>query len=251
VLIAVFLVSACQPTEPTLSPEQIAQSVASTQQAAATQQFVQTLIAKLDQLSNQPTWTPMPTYTPYPTPTIPPAPTAVIGTTTPTARPTEVYGGKCYQMEFLGDVNYPPDSIVKPGATFTKQWKVKNTGTCEWKIDFDIVWVGGDKIGGNGDITYVIKPGDTVILSVPITAPMKTGTYTGYWEVKNLEGYRSVWRHRRIQSRCKNSSSQLTHRVKILDQAIISMAFFDFGTNPIYRKRLIINYRCHYLRSEI
>lgn len=190
VLIAVFLVSACQPTEPTLSPEQIAQSVASTQQAAATQQFVQTLIAKLDQLSNQPTWTPMPTYTPYPTPTIPPAPTAVIGTTTPTARPTEVYGGKCYQMEFLGDINYPPDSIVKPGATFTKQWKVKNTGTCKWKIDFDIVWVGGDvEIRGNGDIPYEIKPGDTVILSVPITAPMKTGTYTGYWEVKDLEGY--------------------------------------------------------------
>ena len=51
--IAVILVSACQPSgTPTLSPEQIAQSVASTQQAAATQQFVETLIARLDELTN-------------------------------------------------------------------------------------------------------------------------------------------------------------------------------------------------------
>ncbi len=64
--IAILLVSACQPSgTPTLSPEQIAQSVASTQQAAATQQFVETLIARLDELTNQPTWTPLPTYTPY------------------------------------------------------------------------------------------------------------------------------------------------------------------------------------------
>ena len=60
--VAVLLISACQPSgTPTLSPEQIAQSVASTQQAAATQQYVETLIAKLDELTNQPTWTPLPT----------------------------------------------------------------------------------------------------------------------------------------------------------------------------------------------
>ena len=187
--VAVLLISACQPSgTPTLSPEQIAQSVASTQQAAATQQYVETLIAKLDELTNQPTWTPLPTYTPYPTPTNPPAPTAVVGTATP--QPTQVYGGKCYQMEFLGDVNYPPDTVVKPGETFTKQWRVRNTGTCTWTTDFDVIFVWGDKIGGIGDITKDIKPGDEAILSAPVVAPQTPGTYMAYWMVTDNQGAR-------------------------------------------------------------
>jgi len=194
-LVAILAVSACQPTgTPTLSPEQIAQSVASTQQAAATQQFVETLVAKLDELTNQPTWTPMPTYTPYPTPTNPPAPTAVIGTTTPTVAPTEAAGTRCYQMEFWGDVNYPPDTVVKPGEEFIKQWKVKNTGTCTWTEDFDVIFIGGDKIGGTGDITQKVKPGDIVILSAPVKAPSTAGTYWGYWMVTDNQGARfGVW----------------------------------------------------------
>ena len=57
--VAILLVSACQLTgTPTLSLEQIAQSVASTQQAASNQQYVVQLIAKLDELTNQPTRTP-------------------------------------------------------------------------------------------------------------------------------------------------------------------------------------------------
>ena len=185
--VAVLLISACQPSgTPTLSPEQIAQSVASTQQAAATQQYVETLIAKLDELMNQPTWTPLPTYTPYPTPTNPPAPTAVVGTATP--EPTQVYGGKCYQMEFLGDVNIPPDTVVEPGATFTKQWRVRNTGTCAWTKDFDIVHSWGDLSGFSGDIDQVVNPGDIVVLSVPIKAPLTEGTYLGYWVVSDGKG---------------------------------------------------------------
>ena len=122
-LVLIFALSACQPAaEQTPSPEEIAQRVALTQQAAATEAFVQTLIAKVDQLSNQPTWTPQPTYTPYPTPMVA-APTAVVGTpATPAAQPTAASGTKCYQMEFQGDVNYPPDTAVKAGDKFIKKW---------------------------------------------------------------------------------------------------------------------------------
>jgi len=190
-LVLIFALSACQPAaEQTPSPEEIAQRVAYTQQAAATEAFVQTLIAKVDQLSNQPTWTPQPTYTPYPPPE-PVAPTAVVGATpTQAVQPTAPAGTKCYQMEFLGDVNYPPDTTVKVNEKFVKKWKIKNTGTCTWTRDFDIVFVWGDKIGKNADVTYDIKPGDTYTVNVEITAPATAGTYIGYWMMTDNQGAR-------------------------------------------------------------
>lgn len=190
-LLLIFALSACQPAaEQPPSPEEIAQRVAYTQQAAATEAFVQTLIAKVDQLSNQPTWTPQPTYTPYPTPE-PVAPTAVVGATpTQAVQPTAPAGTKCYQMEFLGDVNYPPDTTVKVNEKFVKKWKIKNTGTCTWTRDFDIVFVWGDKIGKNADVTYDIKPGDTYTVNVEITAPATAGTYIGYWMMTDNQGAR-------------------------------------------------------------
>lgn len=190
--ICVIALSACQPSgTPTPSPEEIAQRVAYTQQAAATEQSIQTLVAKLDQVINQPTWTPMPTYTPYPTPTAP-APTALVGEATPTAAvqaPTVPAGQKCLQMEFWGDVNYPPDSVVTPGKVFTKTWKVKNIGTCTWS-EYDLVFVGGDKLGGNADINQEVKPGDVVEVSVSITAPNTAGTYWAYWMIQEPGGAR-------------------------------------------------------------
>ncbi|MFZ3070500.1 MAG: NBR1-Ig-like domain-containing protein [Anaerolineaceae bacterium] len=195
VMVLVVALSACQPAgTPTPSAEEIAQRVAYTQQANATQQVISTLVAKVDELSNQPTWTPLPTYTPYPTPTTPVA-TAAVGTgtpTTPASAPTEQAGQKCYQMEFWGDVNYPPDSVVKPGKVFDKTWKVKNIGTCKWTAEFDIVFIGGDKeLSVNGDITKEIKPGDVVEVTVKnIKAPSTTGTYWGYWMIQEPEGAR-------------------------------------------------------------
>ncbi|NMD26472.1 MAG: hypothetical protein GYA81_00685 [Chloroflexi bacterium] len=189
-LVLIFALSACQPAEQTPSPEEIAQRVALTQQAAATEAFVQTLVAKVDQLSNQPTWTPQPTYTPYPTPMVV-APTAAVGTTpTQAVQPTAPSGTKCYQMEFMGDVNYPPDTAVKAGDKFVKKWKIKNTGTCTWTTDFDVVFVWGDKIGKNADVTYAIKPGDTFTVAVEITAPSTAGTYIGYWMMTDNQGAR-------------------------------------------------------------
>ena len=71
-----------------------------------------------------------------------------------------------------------------------KKWKIKNTGTCTWTRDFDIVFVWGDKIGKNADVTYDIKPGDTYTVNVEITAPATAGTYIGYWMMTDNQGAR-------------------------------------------------------------
>jgi len=91
-------------------------------------------------------------------------------------------------MQYLGDVNFPPDSVVSANQTFTKTWRVKNTGTCPWEsaeYNVDLHYEGGDsQMGGTGvfDInSTTVEPGDVVEVSVYLTAPASAGSYTGYW----------------------------------------------------------------------
>ena len=108
---------------------------------------------------------------------------------TPLHQPEE----DCFQFDFLGDVNFPPGTIVKPGTKFDKTWTVKNTGTCTWTRDFDLVLAGGEAFGTNkrGDIPRDVPPGDTIALSIPdMVAPMTEGTYYSYWMLAAPDGAR-------------------------------------------------------------
>jgi len=194
-----LVLAACAPSlPPTPSEAEIAQQVASTQQAKATQNSVETLVALVTALSNQPTWTPQPACPVCPTqvvvvPTAATTPNPNEATAQPTTAPTAEAGKKCFQFDFLGDVNYPPGTIVKPGTKFSKTWTVKNTGTCTWSRDYDVVFVGGEAFGSNkrGDITREVVPGDIIEITIEgMTAPQTEGTYYSYWMIAAPDGAR-------------------------------------------------------------
>ncbi len=194
-----LVLAACAPSlPPTPSEAEIAQQVASTQQAKATQNSVETLVALVTELSNQPTWTPQPACPVCPTqvvvvPTAATTPNPNEATAQPTTAPTAEAGKKCFQFDFLGDVNYPPGTIVKPGTKFSKTWTVKNTGTCTWSRDYDVVFVGGEAFGSNkrGDITREVVPGDIIEITIDnMTAPQTEGTYYSYWMIAAPDGAR-------------------------------------------------------------
>jgi len=194
-----LMLAACAPSlPPTPSEAEIAQQVASTQQAKATQNSVETLVALVTELSNQPTWTPQPACPVCPTqvvvvPTAATTPNPNEATAQPTTAPTAEAGKKCFQFDFLGDVNYPPGTIVKPGTKFSKTWTVKNTGTCTWSRDYDVVFVGGEAFGSNkrGDITREVVPGDIIEITIEgMTAPQTEGTYYSYWMIAAPDGAR-------------------------------------------------------------
>ena len=194
-----LVLAACAPSvPPTPSEAEIAQQVAATQQAKATQNSVETLVALVTQLSNQPTWTPQPTCPVCPTqvvvlPTAQTTANPTAGTPVPTTAPTEAAGAKCFQFDFLGDVNFPPGTVVKPGTKFSKTWTVKNTGTCKWTRDYDLVLAGGEAFGTNkrGDIPREVLPGETIDLTIPdMTAPQTEGTYYSYWMIAAPDGAR-------------------------------------------------------------
>lgn len=93
-------------------------------------------------------------------------------------------------ITFLGDVNVPDDTQFSPGTEFTKTWRLRNGGTCPWTTDYSLVPVGGDEIPGPESVPLeeVVAPGQTVELSVDLTAPEELGTYRTNWQLADPNG---------------------------------------------------------------
>ncbi len=127
---------------------------------------------------------------------IPPTNTPVTGTPpTPTVTPvgptsTPVPSSGCDRAAFVADVNVPDGTVFAPNASFTKTWRLKNTGTCTWTSSYKLVFVSGAQMGGLAEVplTSTVAPNTTVDLSVVLTAPATAGTYRGYWQLKNAAG---------------------------------------------------------------
>jgi len=196
ILISSIFLGACNYyTLPTVSEEELAMQVAGTRSALSTQSAVETMMVQLDELRNQPTCPVCPTcpppVTPTPIATEPPMeqePSMI--TITPIGDQNDA---NCLRFDFLGDINYPPDAILKPKEKFTKTWWVRNSGTCTWTLQFDLVLSGGEAFGSKGtaDFTQEVPPGETAQLSVPdLVAPSTVGTYYSYWLIASPYGNR-------------------------------------------------------------
>jgi len=92
------------------------------------------------------------------------------------------------QAVLLEDVTIPDDTVVEAGETFTKTWRFKNTGTCHWK-GYTINFVTGDRMGApdSAPIPDTIA-GDSVDVSLELTAPTADGSYSAYYILKDADG---------------------------------------------------------------
>jgi hypothetical protein len=116
------------------------------------------------------------------------SPTATGTQYTPTVDPASLASG-CNNLLLIGDVTIPAGTEMEPGQTFTKTWKVANTGTCDWVYLYRLVFLSGDRMGGEASgLGKVIEPGKWTQLSVGLQAPSHPGTYTGYWRFGNQSG---------------------------------------------------------------
>jgi hypothetical protein len=108
-------------------------------------------------------------------------------TVTPTFNSGSSSGDKA---EFVLDVTIPDGANMKPGENFIKTWRLKNVGTTTWLTAYSMVRVSNDKIKGPATVSLSrnVPPGDTVDVSVDLTAPDATGTYTSYWKLSNDRG---------------------------------------------------------------
>jgi ABC-type amino acid transport substrate-binding protein len=95
----------------------------------------------------------------------------------------------CDSMTFVADVTVPDGTYMNPGQSFTKTWRIRNTGSCTWNSSYRFVFVQGSSMGGQPQsIQGTVVPNQTYDMSVPMTAPTTPGTYAGWWQMVNPQG---------------------------------------------------------------
>jgi hypothetical protein len=78
---------------------------------------------------------------------------------------------------------------MTPGKTFTKTWKVLNSGTCAWDAGFKFALASGEPMGGSTlTLPTSVAAGAQYDLSVPMVAPSTTGTLRGDWRMSTASG---------------------------------------------------------------
>ena len=150
-------------------------------------QAAQTVIAVLTEQSlatTEPTAEPA---TALPPTAVPPTETAIPATDTPeptdTPEVTET-GEPCEnKAEFVSDVTIPDNTVLLPGETFFKTWRLKNTGTCTWTMDYSLTFVSGNQMEAPSPIKLneEVKPGAEIDVTVQFKSPGTPGTYRSDW----------------------------------------------------------------------
>ena len=136
-----------------------------------------------------------PTNTPEPTITLSPAVTSTGGVPFGTgSTPLAPVAGStsatsCYGLTFVDDVTIEDNTQMDPGETFTKTWKVQNSGSCAWDAGFKFQLSGGNAMGATAvTLPSAVAAGATYDISVPMTAPNAAGTVRGNWRMSTAAG---------------------------------------------------------------
>jgi len=142
----------------------------------------QTVAALSTQLQPKVTITPLPSSTVQPT-------TATLATQPQS--PTESTSVKpCDAAEFVTDVTVPDGTSFKPGETFTKTWRLKNTGSCTWTNSYRVVFDSGNSLGAPAsfNLPTSVPPDAIVDISVQMKAPDAEKDYQSNWKLQNAAG---------------------------------------------------------------
>ncbi len=97
----------------------------------------------------------------------------------------------------------PDGSVVSPGQSLVKTWRMQNTGTSTWGSGYQLAFISGEQMGAPDAVDVpTTPPGGTVDLSVNLTAPTSPGQYQGYWRLRNPNGTYfgdTIWVKIRVQ----------------------------------------------------
>jgi hypothetical protein len=100
----------------------------------------------------------------------------------------------CDNASFGGDVTYADGSVVPAGQPFVKTWNIKNLGPCTWNQDYLLIF-GWGGTGTNWStvqpvhFSQVFLPGESMEISVTLTAPTTPGDYAATFRTQNDNGF--------------------------------------------------------------
>jgi hypothetical protein len=172
--------------------------------------------------------------------TITPTVTGTPPTATPTKSATPIPSA-CDRAQFISDVTVPDGTTFQPSATFSKTWRLKNVGTCTW-TNYSLIFDSGEKMSGpdSATIPTSVAPGQTVDITISLTAPATAGTYRGYWKLKNSSGVpfgigsagtKSFWVEIKVSGTAVTPVVTVTPGTPVTPATPIAGTVYDFVAN--------------------
>jgi Ig-like domain from next to BRCA1 gene len=153
-------------------------------------QIFQTVLARLTQTQSR-----IPTSTASPPPVASQSPTtttqlAVKVTQSPQAPSQTSNAVQTCDQAAPGvpiDVTIPDDTVLQPGQSFTKTWRLNNVGTCTWTQAYRVELFSGDLMGAAPSVplAHTVPPGQGIDISVDMVAPREAGMFQGNWKLRN------------------------------------------------------------------
>jgi len=102
----------------------------------------------------------------------------------PTPTPACVNG-----LRYLEDITIEDGSVVAPGATLDKRWRVENAGSCNWKAGYTLRLIAGPDLGApSPQALYPALSGTQAVIRILFTAPEEAGAYRSAWQAFDPSG---------------------------------------------------------------
>lgn len=91
---------------------------------------------------------------------------------------------------FVDDITIRDNAKVESGESFVKIWRIRNDGTCIWDHTYNLAFISGERMAApaKNALPQIVQPGQTIDLSIDMTAPEPTGTYQGFWRLQSDQG---------------------------------------------------------------
>ncbi len=95
----------------------------------------------------------------------------------------------CLNASYVADVTIPDYTTFEPGKEFVKTWRLRNSGSCDWPADAQLLFSSGEALGAPANIAVgAVAPGATADISVNMKAPASNGTFKGIWSMASGAG---------------------------------------------------------------
>ncbi|KAL7410949.1 hypothetical protein BDY24DRAFT_398160 [Mrakia frigida] len=129
-------------------------------------------------ISSAPSYPP-PIATHFASSLVTPSQPSIVGLAAPTVPATT----------FLSHVSHPHGSLVVPGASFVKTWKLKNTSNFALHPHSALRFLSGTALHSCLPLKHVgpVEPGETFEVSVAMKAPLEEGRWKAVWVLDDLE----------------------------------------------------------------
>jgi hypothetical protein len=126
-------------------------------------------------------------------PTLTPTPQGTLPTSTPQqpAQQQPQSGNTPCLRGNLETETIPDGTKYMVGTNFTKNWRIKNTGSCTWTAAFNAVWIQGDLMDADSTVAFTdkdIPPNGYAEISINMRAPNPAGPHKGYWMLRSADG---------------------------------------------------------------